>query len=70
MSQLVLRISILPGRGPLKFMIPVDLTGPSSLRITKSPDISDACEISVLDEDGKKRVWAAYDIFDVHFEDH
>jgi hypothetical protein len=68
MMQLVLRIRLLPGRGPLKFMVPVDLTGASTLRITKHPDI-DAYEISILDESGAKKTWSANEIIDVRFED-
>lgn len=62
----ILSIRILPAGKTLTFSVPLDLTGPGTLRITSS--VSGGYFISILDDTGSKREWFAFELLNVRFE--
>jgi hypothetical protein len=65
--KLVLNIRVLAGMGISQFVIPLDLTGPASLKI-RPGDFGQGNRISILDETGQMREWFAYEIAGLYFE--
>lgn len=65
--KLVLNIRVLAGMDVQQFVIPLDLTGPATLKI-RPGKFGQGNEISILDEDGELCMWFAHELTGLHFE--
>jgi hypothetical protein len=65
--KLVLTIQVLAGMDPQRFVVPLDLVGPATLKITPG-QFGYGNRISVLGEDGEPREWFAHRLLELGFE--
>lgn len=65
--KLILTIRVIAGMDAQEFVIPLDLTGPATLKI-KPSGIGIGNRISILDENGELREWLAHDLLGLQFE--
>ncbi len=64
---LTLDIRVMTGLRRQQFLVPVDLTGPATLRIQPG-QFGVGNTIQIIDEEGELRVWYAQEIFVLYFE--
>lgn len=65
--KFILDIQVLPGTEVLHFEIPLDLTGPATLRIEPGSE-GVGSRITILAEGGDLRAWYAHRLLGLRFE--